>query len=107
KGGTVSTAERIRPVPPAARRLRTGDRMSAEEFHCVYLEAPEDFRAELVGGVVYVASPLGVEHATNDGYLGALLVTYAGMTPGLQCGHGATILLGAQGEPQPDLFLRI
>jgi len=99
--------ERVKPVPPGVQQLRNGDRMNAETFHRIYLDTPEDFRAELVGGVVYVASPLGLDHATNDSNLGGLLAIYAGMTKGVQCGHGATIRLGEYGEPQPDLFVRI
>jgi hypothetical protein len=38
--------------------LHSGDRLSREEFHRLYSEMPEGFRAELIGGIVYVASPL-------------------------------------------------
>lgn len=103
----MTTAERIRAVPSDVRQLRNGDRMDANTFHRIYLDTPEDFRAELVGGIVHVASPLGLDHAVNDGHLGALLTLYSGLTRGLQSGHGATIRLGDLGEPQPDLFLRI
>ncbi|MGH7199038.1 MAG: Uma2 family endonuclease, partial [Planctomycetaceae bacterium] len=33
--------------------------------------------------------------------------TYQGHTPGIECGNNTTIILGEDGEPQPDLFLRI
>jgi Uma2 family endonuclease len=103
----MSTAERIQTIPPDVRELHNGDRMDAETFHRIYLEMPDNFKAELIGGVVYVASPLGLKHAENDGYLGALVMTYAGMTPGTQGGHGATVRLGESVEVQPDLLLRI
>jgi len=103
----VTTAERTQPIPPDVRELHNGDRMDAETFHRIYLEMPDNFKAELIGGVVYVASPLGLRHAENDGYLGALVMTYAGMTPGTQGGHGATVRLGESVEVQPDLLLRI
>jgi Uma2 family endonuclease len=103
----MSTAERTQPIPPDMRELHNGDRMDAETFHRIYLEMPDNFKAELIGGVVYVASPLGLRHAETDGYLGALVMTYAGMTPGTQGGHGATVRLGEAVEVQPDLFLRI
>jgi len=38
--------------------LDNGDLMSQAEFHIVYEKTPEHFKAELIGGVVYVASPL-------------------------------------------------
>ena len=32
--------------------------MNREEFHRLYEQTPEGFKAELIGGIVYVASPL-------------------------------------------------
>src|SRR5438270_6929222 len=68
---------------------------------------PGDFEAELIGGIVYVASPLKRRHGTNHLPLGNLLFAYEDHTPGVESGDNATILLGDEGEPQPDLFLRI
>jgi Uma2 family endonuclease len=68
---------------------------------------PESFRAELIGGTVYVASPLKRRHGTNHLPLGTLLFTYEAHTPGVECADNTTILLGEDSEPQPDLFLRI
>jgi Uma2 family endonuclease len=87
--------------------LHTGDRMTREEFHRIYEQMPEGFRAELIGGIVYVASPLQLRHGTNHLPLGTLFFTYEGNTPGVESGDNTTILLGEEGEPQPDLFLRI
>src|SRR5436189_5611344 len=68
---------------------------------------PVDFVAELIGGIVYVASPLKRRHGTNHLPLGSLFFAYEGNTPGVESGDNTTILLGDEGEPQPDLFLRI
>ncbi len=87
--------------------LHTGDRMRQKEFHRIYEQMPEDFRAELIGGIVYVASPLKWRHGTNHLPLGTLFFTYEGNTPGVESGDNTTILLGEEGEPQPDLYLRI
>jgi hypothetical protein len=81
--------------------------MTQEEFHRIYEQMPEDFSAELVGGIVYVASPLRLRHGTNHLPLGALFFSYEINTPGVQSGDNTTILLGEKGEPQADLFLRI
>ena len=92
----------------AARgELYSGDRLSREEFHRVYAAMPADFRAELVGGIVYVASPLKRRHGTNHLPLGTLFFTYEAHTPGVECADNTTILLGEDSEPQPDLLLRI
>lgn len=87
--------------------LHNGDRMSREEFHRIYEQMPADFRAELIGGIVYVASPLGLRPGTSHPILSAALVAYQGSTPGVQVGDNTTVLLGPDGEPQPDLFLRV
>lgn len=92
---------------PAELELQTGDRMTRDEFHRVYLQMPEGFRAELIGGIVYVASPLKRRHGTNHLPLGTVFFTYEARTPGVESGDNTTILLGDEGEPQPDLFLRV
>lgn len=92
---------------PEYLELHNGDRMTQPEFHRIYSQMPESFRAELIGGVVYVASPLKRRHGTHHLYLGGLFLGYQGYTPGTEAGDNATIILSEQGEPQPDLFLRI
>ena len=93
-------------VPPAAQ-LESGDHMTQEEFLRAYERTPDHFKAELVGGIVFVASPLRNPHATADGTLGGLFFYYSGHTPGVQHGNNATVLLGDGGVPQPDQYLRI
>jgi Uma2 family endonuclease len=103
----MATVPRSVSRPVGEPELRTGDRMTREEFHRVYEKMPEDFEAELVGGVVYVASPLKRRHGANHLPLGTVFFAYEGNTPGVECGDNTTILLGEEGEPQPDLYLRI
>ncbi|MGH7127834.1 MAG: Uma2 family endonuclease [Planctomycetaceae bacterium] len=98
----ATVSESAEPV-----ELHSGDRMTREEFHRLYEQTPEGFKAELIGGIVYVASPLKRRHGTNHPWLATLFVTYQGHTPGIECGDNTTIILGEDGEPQPDLFLRI
>lgn len=87
--------------------LSNGDRMTQKEFHRRYERYPEDIKIELVGGVVYMASPLSVEHSDYDEELGFLYGVYRRATPGTQSLRGATVILGEESEPQPDLGLRI
>ena len=48
-------------IPRSARlfaepaELHNGDRMSREDFHRLYEQAPKHFKAELIGGMVHVA----------------------------------------------------
>ncbi len=106
----VTTGSSPAPVPIVVRppvELYSGDRMSREEFHRLYEQTPEDFKAELIGGIVYVASPLRLTHGEPHALLGAVLVAYSSRTLGTQVSDNTTVMLGDDGEPQPDLFLRI
>jgi Uma2 family endonuclease len=101
---------------PAARRtvrskepleLCNGDRMTREEFNRLYEQTPPDFKAELIGGIVYVASPPGRPHGTHHVRIATLFGIYEFNTPGVEAGDKTTLLLGDEAEPQPDLYLRI
>jgi Uma2 family endonuclease len=91
--------------PPV--ELYSGDCMSREEFHRLYQGAPEDFKAKLIGGTVYVASPLKLGHGEPHLLLGVVLVTYATRTPGVRPSDNTTVILGDNAELQPDLLLRV
>lgn len=81
--------------------------MSQKEFHAAYEVAGADVQAELIGGIVYVASPLRRRHGTNHLPLGSILFAYEGSTAGVESGDNTTVILGEEAEPQPDLYLRI
>lgn len=104
-------AQSASPVPTFRYRheyrLQNGDTMGREEFHRLYEQTPEDFKAELIGGIVYVASPLYPGHGKPHLLLGAVVAAYEGRTSGVDASDNTTILLGAEGEPQPDLYVRI
>jgi Uma2 family endonuclease len=87
--------------------LRSGDHMTREEFHRSYSEMPEDFKAELIGGIVYVASPVSRRHGTFHLFIGSILPTYVFRTPGLEAGVETSAFLSDKSEPQPDLSLRV
>jgi len=87
--------------------LATGDHMTREEFHRAYAATPDDFRAELIGGIVYVPSPLKRQHGVHHLLLGGLFAAYAARTPGVEAADNTTVLLGEDAEPQPDLYLRL
>jgi Uma2 family endonuclease len=98
------------PVLPRLGRvplLANGDRMKQPEFHRRYEQCPEGVKYELVGGIVYMASPLRVPHAFYAEELGFLLGLYRRATPGVELAPDATTILGEESEPQPDLSLRI
>jgi len=86
--------------------LESGDRMSRDEFHRRYLERPDIKKAELVEGVVYVASPVrlnqhGRPHALVVGWLSAYVTAHRGA----EVADNATVILDDGNEVQPDAFL--
>jgi Uma2 family endonuclease len=98
-----STSHPNGPVP----MLRPGDRLTQAEFHRRYETYPDDVKFELVGGIVYMTSPLRRRHGKFSFQLSTVLGSYEEATPGVEGLDNATAILGEQSEPQPDLALRI
>lgn len=91
-------------IPP----LESGDRLSRPEFERRYNAMPKYAKAELIEGVVYVASPLRFRgHATPHGNLILWLGNYKVATSGVEFGIEPTIRLEGENEPQPDGVLLI
>jgi len=87
--------------------LIEGRRLDQPAFHALYEATPPGTRAELVGGVVYMPSPVGREHAKALGPAIVWLSYYAECTPGVELLVNATTILGWKSEPQPDGLLRV
>ena len=104
---TIATVLLPPKTQDAVPQLHNGDRMTQAEFHRAYEQAPEHFRAELIGGIVYVASPLRLPHGSNHVSLSGLLFIYGARTPGVEAADNTTVILAEDAEPQPDLFLRV
>jgi Uma2 family endonuclease len=81
--------------------------MKQPEFHRLYEAYPEDVRFELVGGIVYIASPITASHGSYQPQLSFALALYETETPGVEVAAHATVILGEESEPQPDLLLRV
>src|ERR1700722_19029084 len=91
-------------IPP----LESGDVLTRDEFERRYEAMPEQTRAELIEGVVFMSPPVRWEaHAGAHSDLNWVLRHYAGFTPGTSVGDNATIRLDAENEPQPDVTLII
>lgn len=106
----MTTAERVTRSPEeeeALRRLVDGARMDQKTFHALYLLTPPGFEAELIGGVVYVASPVSRRHSKPHAALVHWLMTYEAATPGVEGLDDGTAVLGDESEPQPDAALLI
>jgi Uma2 family endonuclease len=106
---TTVEDERDRAIPPPASDrpiLESGDRLTRAEFHRRYSKRPDLKKAELVEGVVYVASPVRFDvHGEPHGEVTAWLGTYRARVPGVRVGNNATVFLDADNEVQPDVCL--
>lgn len=89
---------RPRTLPP----LENGDHLDRETFHARYEAMPEDCRAELIGGIVYMASPQKVPHSKAQQLVIRWLDEYAEATPGIEALANNTQILGPDSEPEPD-----
>ena len=85
-------------IPP----LEAGDHVDQPTFHERYKAMPSAFRAELIGGVVIVPSPLSPGHGFYHALVMGWLVNYGIATPGTKAGDNMTTILGETSEPQPD-----
>ena len=100
----ASIAPPVVPVP----RLEPGDRLSRAEFERRYLAMPDVKKAELIEGVVYMASPVRMDvHGRPHADLLAWLATYRSATPGVSAGDNTTLKLDNDNMPQPDALLMI
>ncbi|MFQ5858693.1 MAG: Uma2 family endonuclease [Anaerolineae bacterium] len=93
------------PEPPP---LESGDHLSRAEFERRYEAHPEIKKAELIEGVVYVASPVRFEnHGRPHSMVVGWLTTYWASTPGVVVGDNASMRLDNDNEPQPDAMVRL
>jgi Uma2 family endonuclease len=86
--------------------LENGDTLTREEFHRRYEASPDIKKAELIDGIVYLASPVSIHHSKPHARLTGWLVAYAARHDGTEVHDNPTLVLSGANEPQPDLVLR-
>jgi len=91
-------ARSVPHLPP----LEAGDHLDQATFHERYKAMPPGFRAELIGGIVFVPSPLSLAHGAYHALVMGWLTNYWIATPGTEALDNATAILGSGSEPQPD-----
>jgi Putative restriction endonuclease len=100
---TVERAKARRTLPPLVK----GERLEERDFHKRDEAMPPSTRVELVGGVVYMPSPMSSDHGDERRNVAGWLFHYQRKTTGVKGGDRATAKLFEQSEPQPDHHLRI
>ncbi len=95
----ATVAQRVLP-------LAMGDKLTREEFLYRWEMHPEIKRAELIGGIVYMPSPVSFDHGNADNTVAGWALAYRAATPGCTAANNTTVFLLAD-CPQPDVLLRI
>src|SRR5207247_2657040 len=90
-------------LPP----LELGARLDQKTFHARYEAMTQDVRAELIGGIVFMCSPLKPRHGRMGTRIIRWLGEYEEETPGTEVLENTTHILGPESEPQPDACLLI
>ena len=91
------------PLPP----LKHGEQLTRDEFERRYEAMPHLKKAELIGGIVYMGSPVRTDiHGKPHGYIMTWLGVYCAATPGVDFSDNSTVRLDSDNEPQPDALLR-
>lgn len=86
--------------------LESGDRLTREEFHHRYCARPDIKKAELIQGVVYVASPARIKHhGRPQGIAITWLGNYAAIAPGVEMVSEGSVFLSPDDEVKPDALL--
>lgn len=98
----MATTTTVDSVP----ELIDGDRMDSIEFERRY-HASSIRKAELIEGVVRVASPVSDDHGPSHSLATIWVGLYQLATPHLVSAIEGTIRLDRSNQPQPDVHLRI
>lgn len=100
----TDTNVQVSTIPP----LENGDKLTRPEFERRYEAMPNVKKAELIEGIVYMASPVRAnKHGKPHSHIMTWLGTYEAATPGVETLDNTTVRLDADNEPQPDAILRI
>ncbi|NEO01353.1 MAG: Uma2 family endonuclease [Moorea sp. SIO3I7] len=101
---STATITRDPTIPP----LENGDQLTLAEFELRYSAMADLKKAELIEGIVYMASPLRItQHGEPHAQIMLWLGFYQTYTPNLQLGNNCTVRLDLENEAQPDALLRL
>jgi Uma2 family endonuclease len=88
-------------IPP----LESGDRLTSLEFERRYEAMPELKKAELIEGVVFLASPVSLERSRGQNLLATWVGNYAAGHRDVSAHSDGSVRLDIDNQFQPDVFL--
>jgi Uma2 family endonuclease len=109
---TLTPIRQPASAPPAPLAgpppLESGDHLSRAEFERRYDAHPEIKKAELIEGVVFVATPVRAQqHGRPHSDVMTWLGVYRAATPDVMVLDNTTLRIDEDNEPQPDAMLRL
>lgn len=93
-------------VASCVQPLENGDRLTLAEFEDRYDAHPEIKKAELIDGVVFVASPVSSRHGEPHLDMATWLGVYRASHRGVIGGDNTSMRRRPRSVVQPDLYLR-
>ena len=81
--------------------------MTRREFERRYASSPEKIKAELIEGVVYMASPLFADHGEPHSSVIGWLYVYVAAPQGVKVYDNTSLRLDNDNEFQPDAMMRL
>jgi hypothetical protein len=100
--GFMSVSRTLAARKKTLPSLENGDHLDQKTFHARYEAMPARTRAELIGGIVYMTSPMKRRHGRYGTPFIRWLDEYEEATTGTEVLVGATNILGPASEPEPD-----
>ncbi len=107
KKSEIGDSHHVLAVLSKPLQLKDGDRLTQEEFERRYEAMPHVRKAELIEGVVYMGSPVSIDHGSSHGEIITWLGMYCFATPGIRIYDNTTLCLDTKNEFQPDVLVRI
>jgi Uma2 family endonuclease len=96
------------PITKICPPLENGDRLTRDQFEYYYNQMPDEKKAELIQGIVYMPAALRYkQHGRPHSHMMTWLGNYEALTPGVECADNVTVRLDENTVPQPDALLRI
>ena len=103
---TIPPPETTRLSPERIPPLANGDHLTLWEFEERYTAMPENIKAELVEGVVYMSSPITLDHGNPHALIVTWLGVYSATCPQIEIADNTSVRLDLDNEVQPDALLR-
>ncbi len=107
----MSVVDVLSKTAPPTVELRMpqveGERLDAETFRQRYEAMPPSKTAELIGGFVFMPSPMSYEYDRAEHRANLWLERYEEATPGVDLSGGAWLFLDKLVLTRPDVLLRI